>query len=371
MKAQLQASSVPTSSAGVGPRFTLLKDGDLASLGDISWVIKDHVPEQALGTVFGLPGAAKSFLVLDWALHVTTGIGPWNGYEVEPGRVVYVAAEGIKGFNSRIEAWKAKHGWQGHVDLHFINEPVQLDDKKHIEALVKLLQSHAVKPRLIIFDTFARCFAGDDNSARDVGAVVRAMDELRLSLGATVLLVHHSTKTDATFRGSGALEGAMDVMVHMQIDGDSVTASCRKLKDAEQFETLKFTLERIAGSRVLAHTGVAAHPGDGVPLPLSAKEEATLSALGLEALRHNEWQKQADLAGVPEGSFDRHRKKLLSLGLVLATGNGMYVRPSASEGSVITSPATLDNDSDTSTPRTDDPLMSQERGFESTDVAVA
>lgn len=50
---------------------------------------------------------------------------------------------------------------------------------------------------MIILDTLARCFGGnDENDARDMGAFIRGCDELKRRTGATVLVVHHSGKDE-------------------------------------------------------------------------------------------------------------------------------------------------------------------------------
>ncbi len=47
--------------------------------------------------------------------------------------------------------------------------------------------------RLIVIDTLARCFGGnDENDARGMGAFIEGCDVIRLKTAATVLVVHHS-----------------------------------------------------------------------------------------------------------------------------------------------------------------------------------
>ena len=58
-------------------------------------------------------------------------------------------------------------------------------------------QARREEPKLIIFDTLARCMVGgDENSPLDMGRAVAAADRVRVETGAAVLLVHHPTKAN-------------------------------------------------------------------------------------------------------------------------------------------------------------------------------
>ena len=50
-----------------------------------------------------------------------------------------------------------------------------------------------------------------------------------------VLLIHHTRKDGASERGSSVLRGAADVMIECKKSGQIVTATCSKMKYAEEF----------------------------------------------------------------------------------------------------------------------------------------
>lgn len=168
---------------------------------------------------------------------------------------MYIAAEGVNGYHSRIEAWKAKHNWSGRVGVHFVATAVQLGDHRDVDRVIEIIQKAGMKPKLVVVDTLHRCLGGDENSACDVRVAIDAMDRIRKATGATVAFVHHTTKSDGSFRGSSALKGAVDLMIHTTINQDHVTATCEKMKDGEPFKPLAFDLPRFAGSRVLNLVG--------------------------------------------------------------------------------------------------------------------
>jgi hypothetical protein len=73
---------------------------------------------------------------------------------------------------------------------------------------------------LVVFDTLAKSMLGDEDSAENIGRVVRGVEEAR-SYGFSVLILHHLSKQQASLvggnydpdrdmRGSGALAGAYE-----------------------------------------------------------------------------------------------------------------------------------------------------------------
>ena len=90
---------------------------------------------------------------------------------------------------------------------------------EEVEQLAELIQS-GKGPQMIVVDTVARSMSGDENTAKDTGGFIRAVDyliDLARSQGdpLCVLLVHHSKKTGEEYRGSSAFRGAMDFEYRM------------------------------------------------------------------------------------------------------------------------------------------------------------
>jgi hypothetical protein len=72
-----------------------------------------------------------------------------------------------------------------------------------------------------VIDTLARCFGnGDENSAEDMGQFVRGASTIQIGLNTATLIVHHTTKTGYTERGSDALRAACDSVIDLhETDG--------------------------------------------------------------------------------------------------------------------------------------------------------
>ena len=89
---------------------------------------------------------------------------------------------------------------------------------------------------LIVIDTISRALCGgDENSPKDMGAIVAATSKLQAETKAHVLWVHHMPQDGAErLRGHGALLGAMDTTVHVAKGGAVRTATVVKANDAEE-----------------------------------------------------------------------------------------------------------------------------------------
>jgi hypothetical protein len=221
--AWLGAEDQATKTPAARPRFTPFPADDLDKLPPVSWHVAGEIPRQSFGALFGPTGSGKSFFALDRALTLA-----------QTAPVVYVAAEGAAGYAARKIAWCKVKGL-GAGQLYFVGEAVNLLDMAEVTAFTDAILP--LSPALVIFDTLARCMiGGDENSARDMGLLVAACDDLRAATGATVLVVHHTGKSGQAERGSSALRAACDFMLGLASDDGLITLTCEKSKDAEPFE---------------------------------------------------------------------------------------------------------------------------------------
>ena len=100
--------------------------------------------------------------------------------------------------------------------VRFLPEAVNLLDGVQVERVKHTLAELPEPPALLVVDTMARTMVGgDENSARDVGLFIAALDGQ--SVG-TRLVVHHAGK-GGDERGSSALRGAADVIARVEREG--------------------------------------------------------------------------------------------------------------------------------------------------------
>lgn len=225
-----------------------------------TWVLDDLIPSNGIGFIYGPPGSYKSFIALDMALSVTTG-RPWHGFECEtPGAVIYIAAEGSRGLMERAVAWKRYHKSElGPFML--MTMPVMMDDVLMAQAFIECMekaQAQIGQPiRMMVVDTMARSFSGDENSAQEIGAFIGSVERVAAAIGdCFVMVIGHTGKDkERGMRGSSAMDGASyaSFMVTKTAPGQALVKNTKQ-KDIEMAEPMRFAMERVS-------TGIADRKG--------------------------------------------------------------------------------------------------------------
>ena len=231
-------------------RLAYDSDAALDTIANQQWLIDGVLPADAFGVIFGPSGAYKSFLAMDMAASIA-GAKSWHSRDVDnAGHVIYIGAEGASGLHLRKKAWEIRYQFPL-KNLGILGSAVTINEAIECQLLVDLCLSAAdeiTDPiRLVVIDTLARCFAGDENSAAEMGAFVRACDRIREATGATVLVIHHSGKdADKGARGSSALRAACDFEFKVVSSGKKVTKLvCTKAKDSDPIDDMNFKLELV------------------------------------------------------------------------------------------------------------------------------
>ena len=305
----------------------LLTRSDLRALPKPEPLIDSVLDRGAVDLLYGRHSSAKTFLALDWAASVATG-RKWQGNNTTQCRVLYVVAEGAFGFDTRVDAWEC--GWHTTISddvLSVMPLPVNLTRKGEVHELAQLIEWGGYE--FVVLDTLARCMVGaEENSAKDVGVVVDAMNTLRQATpgdGRGVILgLHHAGKDGKTMRGSSAFESAADTVYFASRDEDNVISVLReKRRDGPQHDlhTLRLDLIDGTGSGVLS----AINLSDSA---LSAADTANTSAAKLmstfmSAFGHVGASKAElrNVANLSPATFHRSVNKLVELKQLVNTGS--------------------------------------------------
>lgn len=197
---------------------------------------------------YGEPSSGKSFAALDLALSIATG-RDWHGHPVASGPVVYVAAEGAAGLLQRVRAWLAENGLEALPPDRALwcPQPVNLFDGAESAAFLADLRALPNPPAVVAFDTLAACGgAMDENSARDMGALLRACRRIIIECGSDCWLIHHSRKDGVSERGHSSLRGAVDTLIRVRRSGGELTlvnsGPDGKQKDASEHPNIALRL---------------------------------------------------------------------------------------------------------------------------------
>ncbi|HIF5677951.1 helicase RepA family protein [Vibrio parahaemolyticus] len=214
------------------------------------WLIKGIFSKRSFGVIYGKSGSRKSFIAIDMSCAIASG-STWQNRRTQAGAVVYIAAEGQVGMARRVKAWEIAN--ERKVEhLYILGNSIMMSTPSTrndlINSIKEIEDKNKVKVELIVLDTLARNFDGDENSSDAMGKFIHGCDLVKDTINASILCVHHSGK-DASKggRGSSALNAACDFEFQVTHDSKTglTTLSNTKQKDAEEAENLVFEFQPI------------------------------------------------------------------------------------------------------------------------------
>jgi hypothetical protein len=284
---------------------------------DKRWLIKNILARCETSAWIGPPGSLKSALLAEAAICVGAGLD-WHGYRNKGAAgVLYFAIERSDLVKRRMRAHKQKLGLIG-TPICVVSSTIDLTRpeaaKKVIDTIKDAETILEIEIGLVVIDTFAKLIAaaaGDENSAKDQGAVFGNVQRVKNSTAVHVALIGHTGKDESRgARGSNALLGDVDVMI--SIGGDELkTATVTKANDAPEGPLFSFKSEvhqfgvdedgdpitvNVVSSEAVSTP--AAHPQE----PRLTLNERTLFAMlhkaGPTGLTLEDWNSQARSAGI-------------------------------------------------------------------------
>ena len=187
-----------------------------------AWLVESLWTEQAVGFVGGTPKSCKTWLALELAVAVASGVPCLGRFRVhQRGHVLLYAAEDTAGaIKHRVAGIaSARRVPLEHLAVGLITTPsLQLD---HPDDQERLMQTVArFKPKLLVLDPLVRLHRGDENSAADTSALLGFLRQLQREHAVAVAVVHHVRKSAASqpgqaLRGSGDLHAWSDSSLYL------------------------------------------------------------------------------------------------------------------------------------------------------------
>ena len=145
--------------------------------------------------------------------------------------------------------------YHGITDLPFaiVGGVHDLRDARTVKRMIDLVRQVAAvtgdQVVLIVIDTLSRALCGgDENSSKDIGALVNATSQLQDATAAHIMWIYHMPHDSGNerLRGHGALLGALDTTIHVVKTADGTrTATVIKANDSEEGERVAFTLKSV------------------------------------------------------------------------------------------------------------------------------
>jgi hypothetical protein len=281
------------------------------------WLIKGILARGETSAWIAPPGAMKSALLAEAAVCVGAGLD-WHNYRNKGAAgVVYFAIERADLVKRRLRAHRQRLGLAG-TPICVSSDTIDLTHPEAFKNVIDTIRTAktllGADIGLVIIDTFAKLIAaagGDENSAKDQGAVFANVQRVKNNTGVHVALIGHTGKDESRgARGSNALLGDVDVMV--TIGGEEIkTATVTKANDAPEGQLFSFKSEvHDFGTdedgdpitvNIVSSEQVTAAPTANRGAKLTENQEAMLRLLrdaGPQGLTGEDWNIGARKAGI-------------------------------------------------------------------------
>lgn len=219
------------------------------------WLVEDMLFKGDLALLVGKEAVGKSFIAIDLAICLARG-QRWAGQKTNYCGVLYLALEGERGITQRFIAQVEKHKTDfenQNVPLAFHNPALDLCHPNAEELLLNATYDFKADfnctPGLIIIDTLAQAFGGDENSSEFMRACLRTLKAVTRQTGVTFLLIHHFGKDVKNGpRGHSSLAAACDTIFSLEKGEDGIVLKEQKQKDSDctfktRVELIPTTLE--------------------------------------------------------------------------------------------------------------------------------
>jgi hypothetical protein len=303
------------------------------------WLIKNVFARGETSAWIGPPGSLKSALMAEASIAVACGLD-WHGYRNKGAAgVLYFAIERADLVARRLlaHAESLPATFDAPLPIVVCNAAIDLTHPDSFKKVVDTIRTASgcfgIDIGLVIIDTFAKLIAtggGDENSAKDQGAVFASVQRIKLNADVHVALVGHTGKDEARgARGSNAIVGDVDLMV--TISGDAIkTATVTKANDAPEGPLFSFrsethdfgtdedgdaiTVNIVSADEVSSQVGTKANQ-----VRLSENQEAMLRLLrdaGPAGLSTDDWNARAREIGIGHRRSVNIKGRLKDMNLV-------------------------------------------------------
>ena len=221
-------------------RIFTITDENVDKVVEVPYIVKDLIPEHSVGIISGLPGAGKTWVALHLGYCIATGQKFLNKFDViSPGSVMYLSFEGsldiLKKRAKMIKTIDAPNCLIYDARGKLINKnkenDVEIDgqsipNRPLISETTFKAQENNVK--LIVIDTLRASLDGEENSSTDIATYLRAINEISVISGASILILHHIGKGEVSdytniykiARGSSALPASVDYAFGLKMVSD-------------------------------------------------------------------------------------------------------------------------------------------------------
>lgn len=241
-------------------KYGRLRWRDLDKPGpEYSYLIDDFLTEGGKSIIAGASQSGKSFLAIHAGMSIALRRPFFERLVPKKGLVIYQAGEGALGIKNRLKAFRKYFDVPADQDIPFelLMSKVDLyrkdgDTAGVIEEIRGICLDYDVPLAAVFFDTLATAQGGaDENSGKDMAAVMSNIDRIQIATGAHVCLVHHMNAGGTKVRGHSSIVANIDQTILVTKDEETGvrTALLEKQKDGENGLEIKYELMSIEVGR--------------------------------------------------------------------------------------------------------------------------
>ncbi|MBN1890348.1 MAG: bifunctional DNA primase/polymerase [Thermoflexales bacterium] len=230
------APSTGTATGATKPaRFTVYWASEaLVPQAPIAWVVKNLFSAGTVNLVVGTGGSLKTYTLLDCALAVALGKSFLEFETTQAPALVIDEESGKRRLDRRLA--ELMHGYQAgdKTPLAYVTM-ARFDARKaaDVNALHALMVE--LGARFVVIDALVDVMlGGDENAVKDTQPTFANLRLLADATQAAIVVIHHTNKA-GTYRGSTAMQGAVDLLLAVERERDSnkVTFTVEKARDFE------------------------------------------------------------------------------------------------------------------------------------------
>lgn len=226
---------------------------------DDNFVFRNLLHIGEVSVCYGDSNVGKSFFAIELGRRVCEGeaIGP---HECDPGSVIYAATEAPASVINRASLNELPaQGGQFLVSGASLDLTSQESVRAWIEAVRHEQDELDTEFRLFVIDTLSLALHGaDENNASVMANVIQNAKTIAEELSVHTFIIHHEGKdTSRGGRGSSAIRGTVDTMLHLtrNDDEEKVIVSCAKQRNRPKFKPFAFKISSVPMSDPGAQDG--------------------------------------------------------------------------------------------------------------------
>jgi len=188
----------------------------------IPWLLEGVLPLGSVGMLVGPAKSGKTFGALSLGLSLAAGEETWGGCRLlpeggtrRPERVAYLALEKAWEIERRTWAWRTLHHCAEIPPFVTWERGLNLSEEKQVQEMVDYLAR--IQPRLVVLDTLWRASGGahENDAGGGMAVVLNNLARMATESGAAVLALHHTGRGGKDPRGTSAIDGAVEVLLHL------------------------------------------------------------------------------------------------------------------------------------------------------------